>query len=61
MQQKCFASDIIRLKNTITVPSKSKVIGLLQSLGCVGIMSGIERLPKDDVEYQTKHATSLHN
>ena len=55
VQQESFGNEIISLKKTMSVHSKSKLIGLLPFLDSNGIMHAKGRLRKADVEYQTKH------
>ena len=59
VQQESFGNEIISFKKTMSVHSKSKLIGLLPFLDSNGIMRAKGRLRKADVGYQTKHPVIL--
>ena len=61
VQQENSRNEIISLKKTMSVHSKSKMIGLLTFLDSNGIMRAKGRLRKADMEYQTKHPVFLPN
>ena len=59
VQEENFGNEIISLRKTMSVHSKSNLIGLLPFLDSNGIMRAKGRLRKADVEYQTKHSGIL--